>query len=108
MSTRATRVSPLLPARILTEVEHRWDEAPPDDELSALEQLLEPLLGLFAQFGHVFSIPNYNGAGVLAKDTGRGSDAGPSATDCHRAAMPCDCKSVATKFERKRVKIKVG
>lgn len=55
MFTRATRGPPLLPARILTEVEHRWDEAPPDDELSALEQLLKPLLGLLAQFSHVFS-----------------------------------------------------
>lgn len=54
MFTRATPGFPLLPAQILTEVEHRWDEAPPDDELSALEQLLEPLLGLFAQFSHVF------------------------------------------------------
>lgn len=43
-----------IPARILTEVEHRWDEAPSDDELSTLEQLLEPLLGLFAQFSHDF------------------------------------------------------
>lgn len=39
---------------ILTEVQHGWNKSPSDDKLAALEQLLQPLLGLFAQFSHVF------------------------------------------------------
>ena len=38
--------------KTLTQVEHRGNEAPPDDELAALEDLLQPLLGLFTQFSH--------------------------------------------------------
>lgn len=37
---------------ILTEVKHGWNKSPSDDKLAALEQLLQPLLGLFAQFSH--------------------------------------------------------
>lgn len=40
---------------LLTQVQHGGDEAPADDELAALEHLLQTLLALFAQFGHDFT-----------------------------------------------------
>lgn len=40
---------------LLTQIKHSGDEAPADDELAALEHLLQPLLALFAQFGHDFN-----------------------------------------------------
>ncbi len=40
---------------LLTQVKHGGDEAPADDELAALEHLLQPLLALFAQFAHDFT-----------------------------------------------------
>lgn len=56
--TLATRVSfsPPPPSfvLILTEVQHGWNEAPSDNKLAALEQLLQPLFGLLAQISHVF------------------------------------------------------
>ena len=58
---------------ILTEVKHGWNKSPSDDKLSALKQLLQPLLGLFAQFSHV-SPWNSLDAVTPAKDTVRGSD----------------------------------
>lgn len=42
---------------VLTEVKHGWNKSPSDDKLAALEQLLQPLFGLFAHFSHV-SISN--------------------------------------------------
>lgn len=67
MLTRPTRGFHCFRAQILTKVEHRWDEAPPDDELSTLEQLLEPLLGLFAQFSHVLKSRRTTAAGILPR-----------------------------------------
>jgi len=41
--------------RLLTQIKHSGDEAPADDELAALEHLLQPLLALLAQFAHDFA-----------------------------------------------------
>ncbi len=63
-------VSPPAPARILTEVQHGRDKTPSDDKLAALEQLLQPLFGLFAQFSHVF-IPNSEDAAAAGQGQGK-------------------------------------
>lgn len=60
-------------AWILTEVKHGWNKSPSDDKLAALEQLLQPLLGLFAHFSHV-SVSDGEDAVTPAKDTVKGSD----------------------------------
>lgn len=52
---------------ILTEVKYGWNESPSDDKLAALEELLQPLLGLFAQFSHE-SVSNGQDGGSPAKD----------------------------------------
>ena len=66
-------VCPHCSVGILTEVQHGWNETPSDDKLAALEQLLQPLFGLFAQFSHVF-FPKCDDAVATTKDTLRGSD----------------------------------
>lgn len=55
-ASSARCVPPSLPAYvgILTEIQHGWDKPPSDDELAALEKLLQPLFRLFAHFSHVF------------------------------------------------------
>lgn len=59
--------------RALTEVQHRWDKTPSDDKLATLEQLLQPLFGLFAHFCHLFIrfYPEQRGrdSAAAAKDT---------------------------------------
>lgn len=57
LALASSRRIPLTPIRILTEVQHGWNKTPSDDKLAALEQLLQPLFALFAQFSHVM-IPN--------------------------------------------------
>lgn len=58
---------------VLTEIKHRWNKSPSDDKLAALEQLLKPLFGFFAQFSHV-CVPTSEDAVTPAKDKIRGSD----------------------------------
>ncbi|KAI4817569.1 hypothetical protein KUCAC02_010954 [Chaenocephalus aceratus] len=59
---------PPAPVGILTEVQHGWDETPSDDELAALEQLLQPLFGLFTQFSHVFILNSEDAATTKDKE----------------------------------------